>query len=213
MNSFISREVRIGNISIGGDQPIRVQSMCNTATQDVDATVLQAERLANIGCELVRITVPAMKDVKALESIVSKLRYRNIRVPVIADVHFKPEVALACVGVADKVRINPGNYTENFAQSSYNQEDTLRANEKIRHNILPLADACKKHGTAIRIGTNQGSLSRRMIHAFGHTPEALTESAMEFIRAFAELDFHQIVVSLKSSKPNVMVPAYFMIAR
>jgi (E)-4-hydroxy-3-methylbut-2-enyl-diphosphate synthase len=206
--------VTVGNLTFGGGSQVRIQSMTNTDTSDVEATARQCIRLFDAGCELVRITVPGMKEVAAMERIRSRLISLGYTQPISADVHFLPKVAEALAGMVEKVRINPGNYAEKSRSSKEvydprNHEADLSASlEKVR----PLAEACRKHGTAIRIGVNHGSLSARIMSQYGDTPEGMVVSAMEFALYMRELDFHQVIISLKSSHTPTMIRANRLLA-
>lgn len=204
---FETYKVNVGGVKIGGENPIRVQTMCNTSTADVEATVKQITKLSEMqGCEIVRVTVPTMKDVGYLKDIKRILLDKGITMPVVADVHFLAQVALACAEQTDKVRINPGNFCHHdlpcFTKEEYDNEAAV-----IEKNFAPLIEICRKHGTALRIGTNHGSLSKRILNRFGDTPEGMVESVMEFLRIAKRLNFNNIVISLKSSNPSVMVKA------
>lgn len=201
-----TREVKIGNIPVGGDNPIRIQSMTNTNTLDTEATVGQVIELVKAGCEYVRITTQGIKEAENLKNIKDLLQQKGISVPLIADVHFNPKVAELAAGIVEKVRINPGNYVDKprgktfFTEKEYNDEII-----RIKERIEPLIQICKAHGTALRIGSNHGSLSERIMSRYGDTPEGMVESALEFVRICRELDFHNLVLSMKSSNTRVMV--------
>jgi len=187
-------EVKAGNVTIGGDNPIVVQTMCNTHTSDIKASLEQCRRLAGAGAQLIRLTVPSLKDVDALRQIKDGLRADGLDVPLVADVHFSSEIAIAAASVVEKVRINPGNFHKDH--------------EKAREQFATLVAVCKEHGTAIRIGINHGSLGSRITELYGNTPFAMKEAAMEWIEMCIENDFYNIVVSLKASNTLVMVEAY-----
>ncbi|MCM1178342.1 MAG: (E)-4-hydroxy-3-methylbut-2-enyl-diphosphate synthase [Bacteroides sp.] len=191
-------EVKAGNIVIGGDHPIVVQTMCNTHTSDVEASVAQCRRLAMAGAQLIRLTVPSMKEVESMRQIKAALRAEGIDVPLVADVHFSSEIAIAVASVVEKVRINPGNFH--------------RDHEKAREQFARLVEVCKANGTAIRIGINHGSLGERITEKYGNTPFAMKEAAMEWLGMCIENDFYNIVVSLKASNTLVMVEAYRLLA-
>ena len=202
---FETREVLIGNIPLGGSNQVRVQSMTNTDTNDTDATVEQAIRLVKAGCEYVRITAQGEREAENLKVIKQKLHDLGYKVPIIADVHFNPHIAEIAAGYVEKVRINPGNFTDKKRSSvspvmNYNNEI-----ERIRKRLSPLIYICKQYGTAIRIGSNHGSLSDRILDRYGDTPEGMAEAALEFIRICRENDFHKLVISMKSSNVKVMV--------
>ncbi|MGD0709996.1 MAG: (E)-4-hydroxy-3-methylbut-2-enyl-diphosphate synthase [Bacteroidales bacterium] len=207
---FKTRVVHIGNIPMGGHNPVRIQSMTNTNTLDTIATVEQCIRLAEAGCEYVRITMPGIKEAENLEKIKKELHKRNFDIPLIADVHFNPLVAEYAAKIVEKVRINPGNYTDkkNFKKFEYTDSEYEEGIEKIRDRISPLIKICKEYGTAIRIGTNHGSLSDRIVSRYGDTPMGMVESALEFIHICEELNFGNIVLSMKASNVRVMIAAY-----
>jgi len=194
-----TRAVRIGNnLVLGGEAPIAIQTMCNTHTCDVEASYEQCVRLAAAGAELIRLTVPGLSEVKDLAEIHDRLRAAGIMVPIVADVHFSSEVAIAAAAVVEKVRINPGNFHKDH--------------EKAREQFARLVEVCKEHGTAIRIGLNHGSLGERITNLYGNTPLAMKEAVMEWLRMCKEQDFYEVVVSLKASNTIVMVEAYRLLA-
>ena len=207
---FSTQEVKIGNIAIGANNPIRVQSMTTTNTMDTDATVAQSVRMIEAGCELVRITAPSQNEAKNLESIKSELRKRGFTAPIIADIHFTPNAAEVAARIVEKVRVNPGNYADKkkFQFTEYTDADYANELERIREKFTPLVKICKEHGTAMRIGTNHGSLSDRILSRFGDTPLGMVESAMEFVNICRENDYHELVLSMKASNTVVMVEAY-----
>src|SRR5438270_284980 len=184
-----SREVRVGNVGVGGDNPIRVQSMITCDTMDTEASVAQTIELAEAGCEIVRITAPTVKDAANLQHIVRGLRERGCDVPIVADIHFKPEAAMEAAKWVDKVRINPGNYADSkkFKIIEYSDEQYAAELTRIRQRFAPLVELCKERGIAMRIGTNHGSLSDRIMNRYGDTPLGMAESAREFARKFAEI--------------------------
>ena len=211
-----SREVRVGNVGVGGDNPIRVQSMITCDTMDTEASVAQTIELAEAGCEIVRITAPTVKDAANLQRIVRGLRERGCDVPIVADIHFKPEAAMEAAKWVDKVRINPGNYADSkkFKIIEYTDEQYAAELTRIRQRFTPLVDLCKERGIAIRIGTNHGSLSDRIMNRYGDTPLGMVESALEFARIARNLDYHAFIFSMKSSNPKVMIAAYrLLVAR
>src|SRR5437899_1187661 len=193
----ISREVRVGNVGIGGNNPIRVQSMITCDTMDTEMSIQQTIELANVGCEIVRITAPTVKDSRNLENIVKGLRERSCDVPIVADIHFKPEAAMEAAKWVDKVRINPGNYADSkkFLIREYSDEQYAGELNRIRERFTPLVELCKKRGIAMRIGTNHGSLSDRILNRYGDTPLGMVESALEFARIARDLDYHAFVFS------------------
>ena len=207
---FQTREVRVGNIGIGGKNPIRVQSMTTTDTMDTEATVAQSIRMIEAGCELVRITAPSMKEAHNLANIKAGLLEKGYTTPICADIHFTPNAAEIAATIVEKVRVNPGNYADKkkFETIEYTDESYQAELARIRERFIPLVEICKKHGTAMRIGTNHGSLSDRILSRYGDTPLGMVESAMEFLRICRDLDFHDIVLSMKASNTQVMVQAY-----
>src|SRR3954466_5677275 len=211
-----SREVKVGNVGIGGDNPIRVQSMITCDTMDTEASIAQTIDLAAVGCEIVRITAPTVKDAANLQHIVAGLRERGCLVPIVADIHFKPDAALEAARWVEKVRINPGNYADSkkFKILEYTDEQYAAELERIRERFSPLVRVCKEAGRAMRIGTNHGSLSDRIMNRYGDTPLGMVESALEFARIARDLDYHAFVFSMKSSNPKVMIAAYrLLVAR
>jgi (E)-4-hydroxy-3-methylbut-2-enyl-diphosphate synthase len=212
----VTREVRVGNIGIGGSNPIRVQSMITCDTMDTEMSIRQTMELAQAGCEIVRITAPTVKDAHNLEYIVKGLRQRGYDVPVVADIHFKPEAAMEAAKWVEKVRINPGNYADSkkFVIREYTDEQYTAELNRIRDRFSPLVDLCRKRGIAMRIGTNHGSLSDRILNRYGDTPLGMVESALEFARIARELDYHAFVFSMKASNPKIMIAAYrLLVAR
>jgi len=212
----VSREVRVGHVGIGGGNPIRVQSMITCDTMDTEASIAQTIELAEAGCEIVRITAPTVKDAANLQHIVGGLRQRGCEVPIVADIHFKPEAAMEAAKWVDKVRINPGNYADSkkFKIIEYTDEQYAAELTRIRQRFAPLVALCKQRGIAMRIGTNHGSLSDRIMNRYGDTPLGMVESALEFARIARDLDYHAFVFSMKSSNPKVMIAAYrLLVAR
>src|SRR6266513_620462 len=210
------REVKVGNVCVGGDSPIRVQSMITCDTMDTDASIQQTIELANVGCEIVRITAPTVKDARNLEQIVKGLRKRGCNVPTVADIHFKPDAAMEAAKWVDKVRINPGNYADSkkFVIREYTDDQYAGELNRIRERFTPLVQLCKQRGIAMRIGTNHGSLSDRILNRYGDTPLGMVESALEFARIARDLDYHAFIFSMKSSNPKVMIAAYrLLVAR
>jgi (E)-4-hydroxy-3-methylbut-2-enyl-diphosphate synthase len=205
-----TREVTIGDIPMGGNNPIRIQSMTTTDTMDTLATVEQTIRMVESGCEYVRITAPSLKDARNLALIKDELNKRGIKVPLIADIHFTPNAAEEAARIVEKVRVNPGNYADKkkFNQIDYTDITYQAEIDRIRKRFTPLVKICKEHGTAMRIGTNHGSLSDRILSRYGDTPEGMVESALEFVRICEDNDYHNIVLSMKASNPKVMVQAY-----
>ena len=206
----------MGNVGIGGNNPIRVQSMITCDTMDTEMSIQQTIELANVGCEIVRITAPAVKDARNLENIAKGLRERGCKAPIVADIHFKPEAAMEAAKWVDKVRINPGNYADSkkFVIREYSDEQYAGELNRIRERFTPLVELCKKRGIAMRIGTNHGSLSDRILNRYGDTPLGMVESALEFARIARDLDYHAFVFSMKASNPKIMIAAYrLLVAR
>jgi (E)-4-hydroxy-3-methylbut-2-enyl-diphosphate synthase len=211
-----TRVVQAGNVAIGGENPVRVQSMITCDTMDTEASIQQTLDLVAVGCEIVRITAPTVKDAANLQHIVAGLRARGCDVPIVADIHFKPEAAMEAAKWVEKVRINPGNYADSkkFAVKEYTDDQYAAELERIRERFSPLVKFCKEHGRALRIGTNHGSLSDRIMNRYGDTPLGMVESALEFARIAREHDYHNFVFSMKSSNPKVMIEAYrLLVAR
>lgn len=211
-----TREVMVGRVGVGGANPLRVQSMITCDTMDTEASIGQTMELAAAGCEIVRITAPTVKDSANLEHIVRGLRERGCEVPIVADIHFKPEAAMEAAKWVEKVRINPGNYADSkkFKIVEYTDEQYAAELERIRERFTPLVRLCRARGIAMRIGTNHGSLSDRIMNRYGDTPLGMVESALEFARIARDLDYHAFVFSMKSSNPKVMINAYrLLVAR
>ena len=194
-----TRTVRVGDVFIGGDNPVVVQTMCNTHTHDVDATVRQCLKLAAAGSQLVRITVPGLQDVPHVQEIKDRLRKQGCNVPLVADIHFSSDTAIAVAPVVEKVRINPGNFHKDHGEA--------------RRQFARLLEVCKTHGTAIRIGLNHGSLGSYIVERYGNTPHAMAIAAMEWVQMCLDAEFYQVVVSLKASNTVVMIEAYRELAR
>lgn len=211
MNRRISREVQIGNVTVGGNNPIAVQSMTNTDTMNTMATVEQTIRLVDKGCNIVRITASDEKSARNLYNIKNELIKRNYNVPLVADIHFNPKAAEISASLVEKIRINPGNYVDRKWNKDFSQQDYEDILKRAQDNISPLIDICKKHNTAIRIGVNHGSISERIVYRYGNTPLAMAESAMEFLRMFRQMDFLNIVVSMKASNVKVMNQANILL--
>jgi (E)-4-hydroxy-3-methylbut-2-enyl-diphosphate synthase len=205
-----TRVVDIGNTPVGGNFPIRIQSMTNTQTSDVAGTVEQSIELINAGCEYVRITVPTVKDTIYLKAIKKQIREHGYHTPLIADIHFNQKVAELSAEIVEKVRINPGNFADknkSFQKIDYTENEYQNELNKLKIHLAPFIEICKKNKTAIRIGTNHGSLSDRIMSKYGDTPAGMVEATLEFLRICRELDFHEIVISLKASNTLVMVQA------
>jgi (E)-4-hydroxy-3-methylbut-2-enyl-diphosphate synthase len=201
-------QVRIGGLTLGGDAPIRVQSMTNTPTDDVEASTDQIERIVRAGADLVRLTAQGTKEVRALEEIERRVRERGIEAPLVADIHFNAALADAAATIVEKVRINPGNYVDaarTFRHIEYTDEEYRAELARLRARFIPFLNICKAHHTAIRIGVNHGSLSDRIMSRYGDTPAGIVESCMEFLRICRSEDFHDVVISIKASNTAVMV--------
>ena len=210
---WLTREVTIGDLPMGGNNPIRIQSMTTTDTMDTAGTVAQTIRMVEAGCEYVRITAPSVKEAQNLAEIKKQLRQKGYNVPLVADIHFTPNAAEVAARIVEKVRINPGNYADKkrFDELVYTQAEYQNELERIFKKFTPLVNICKEYGTAMRIGTNHGSLSDRIMSQYGDTPRGMVESAMEFIRMCESLNYYNLVISMKSSNPQVMVQAYRML--
>jgi len=207
---FVTREVAIGDVPMGGNNPIRIQSMTTTDTMDTIGTVEQSIRMIEAGCEYVRITAPSIKEAQNLAEIKKQLRQRGYTTPLVADIHFTPNAAEVAARIVEKVRVNPGNYADKkkFDQIDYTDAEYQGELERIYQKFSPLVKICKEYGTAMRIGTNHGSLSDRIMSRYGDTPQGMVESAMEFMRMCEMLNYYNLVISMKSSNPQVMVQAY-----
>ena len=205
-----TRVVHIGDVPLGGDYPIRVQSMTTTDSMDTIATVEQSIRMIEAGCEYVRITAPSIKEAQNLSEIKKELRKRGYNTPIIADIHFTPNAALEAARIVEKVRINPGNFADRkkFQKIEYTDQSYNDELERIHDRFSPLVKVCKEEGCVLRIGSNHGSLSDRILSRYGDTPLGMVESAMEFLRICEDYNYHEIVLSMKSSNTRVMVQAY-----
>jgi (E)-4-hydroxy-3-methylbut-2-enyl-diphosphate synthase len=210
-----SRKVMVGDLALGGDAPIRIQSMTTTNTQDVESSVEQCISMISVGSELVRLTAPSIKDADALEQIVGGLREQGYETPVVADIHFTPNAALRAADFVEKVRVNPGNYADKkkFDHHEYTDESYAQELERIKEKFTPLVLKCKKLKRVIRIGTNHGSLSDRITSRYGDTPLGMVESALEFLRIAEEFEFYEMVISMKSSNTIVMIQAYRLLVK
>jgi len=205
---LLTREVNIGGVPVGGTNPIRVQSMTSTNTLDTEATIAQSIRMIEAGCEYVRITAPGIKEAENLKLIKQGLRQKGYKTPLIADVHFNPKVAELAAQYVEKVRINPGNYTDrNTGKTDFTELEYQVEIDKIRERLHPLLNICKSNGTALRIGSNHGSLSERIMSRYGDTPMGMAIAAMEFINICEDFDFRELVISMKASNPRVMIEA------
>jgi (E)-4-hydroxy-3-methylbut-2-enyl-diphosphate synthase len=207
---YKTRVVTIGDVPLGGDNPIRIQSMTTTDTMNTIATVEQSIRMIDAGCEYVRITAPSIKEAQNLELIKKELRARGYNAPLIADIHFTPNAAELAARIVEKVRVNPGNYADKkkFENIEYTDATYVSELDRIRERFTPLVKICKEYGTAMRIGTNHGSLSDRILSRYGDTPLGMVESALEFLRICEDNNYYNIVLSMKASNPQVMVQAY-----
>lgn len=212
---FLTREVKCGSVGIGGNNPIRAQSMTTTDTMDTKATVAQSIRMIEAGCELVRITAPSINEAKNLELIKKELRAAGFDTPLVADIHFTPNAAEWAARIVEKVRVNPGNYADKkkFEQIDYTDSAYEAELDRIRQRFTPLVKLCKEYGTAMRIGTNHGSLSDRILSRYGDTPLGMVESAFEFLRICEDLNYYDIVLSMKASNTQVMVQAYRLLVQ
>ncbi len=207
---LVTKAVKIGGLELGGNHPIRIQTMTTTDTMDTEATVAQTIRCIEAGAELVRITAPSKNEAENLQPIKDALHAKHYHTPLVADIHFTPNAAEIAARIIEKVRINPGNFVDKkkFEQIEYTDDEYLEEIDRIRSKFIPLIHICKEHGTAMRIGTNHGSLSDRIMSRYGDTAIGMVESAMEFLRIARDENFHQIVLSMKSSNPQVMIHAY-----
>ena len=210
-----TREVMIGKVGVGGSNPIRVQSMTTTDTMDTSMTIDQSMRMIDAGCEIVRITAPSIKEARNLESIKDGLIKNGYDVPLVADIHFTPNAAIIAASIVEKVRINPGNYADRkkFETHEYSNDSYLDELDRIKEKFVPLIIECKKNKTAMRIGTNHGSLSDRILSRYGDTPLGMVESAMEFLRIAEGESYHDMILSMKASNTHVMVQAYRLLVK
>ena len=210
-----TREVLVGNVGIGSSNPIRIQSMTTTDTLDTTSTVKQSIRMIEAGSELVRITAPSLKEARNLKNIKNELVKRGFNTPLVADIHFTPSAAEVAAQIVEKVRINPGNYVDrkNFKTYEYSNQSYNNELERIRNKFLPLIYICKENSTAMRIGTNHGSLSDRIMSRYGDTPLGMVESALEFLRICKEESYNDVIISMKSSNTQVMIQAYRLLVQ
>ena len=212
---FETREVKVGEIGVGGSNPIRIQSMTTTNTMDTKGTIDQSIRMIKAGCEIVRITAPSIKEAKNLKLIKDGIRKKGFNNPIVADIHFTPNAAVVAAKIVEKVRINPGNYLDRkrFKEINYTDKSYSEELDRINEKFTPLVNICKKYGTAMRIGTNHGSLSDRILSRYGDTPEGMVESALEFLRIAENLNYYDIILSMKASNTRVMVQAYRLLVK
>src|SRR5581483_6786407 len=210
-----TRVVYVGSVGIGGDNPIRVQSMLTTDTMNTDACVEQTLRLVDVGCEIVRITAPTALDAKNLEAIKNSLLTKNCNVPLVADIHFRPDAAMIAADFVEKVRINPGNFVDGkaFKVREYSDAEYQSEIQRIEDKFTPLVLKLKHLRRALRIGTNHGSLSDRIMNRYGDTPEGMVESALEYARICEKNNFFDIIFSMKASNPRVMIAAYRLLVK
>lgn len=206
----VTREVMVGNVGVGGSNPIRIQSMLTSDTRDTDACVKEALELAEAGCEIIRLTAQTKAYAANLENIARELRAAGCHVPLVADIHFKPDAAMEAAKWVEKIRINPGNFVDKkkFEVREYSDAEYREELDRLREEFTPLVLFCREHGRAMRIGSNHGSLSDRILNRFGDTPEGMVESAIEFAQIARDLDYHSLVFSMKASNVKVMVAAY-----
>ncbi|MGD1018902.1 MAG: (E)-4-hydroxy-3-methylbut-2-enyl-diphosphate synthase [Verrucomicrobiia bacterium] len=212
----ITREVKVGNVGVGGDNPIRVQTMLISDTMKTEACVNEAIPIIEAGCEILRITAPSINDSRNLKNIVGELRKRGFDTPIVADIHFVPAAAMEAALWSEKIRINPGNYADRkkFATREYSDDQYAEELERLEKAFTPLVLKCKELGRAMRIGTNHGSLSDRIMNRYGDTPLGMVESALEFVRVCRKHNYHEIILSMKASNPKVMIEAYrLLVAR
>src|SRR5262249_16623953 len=209
-------EVNVGGVGVGGANPIRLQSMTTSDTQDIDATVKQSIALAEVGCEIVRITAPNVPAAKCLKDIRAKFTAAGFgHVPLVADIHFLPSAAMEAVEHVEKIRVNPGNYADKkkFAVREYSDSDYDAELQRLHDAFSPLVRRCKALGRAIRVGTNHGSLSDRIMNRYGDTPLGMVESALEFLRIAESHSYRDVILSMKSSNPKVMIQAYRLLVQ
>ena len=211
---FPSHEIQIGALNMGGQHPVVVQSMVNTNTMDTLATVLQTKELTDVDCSLVRITAPTVKDAENLQAIKDELHRQNISVPLVADIHFAPKAADIAATIVEKVRINPGNYVDKKIFKTFDYTDAEYREEllRIEARFIPFLNICKEHNTAVRIGSNHGSLSDRIVNKYGNSPEGMVEAAMEFLRICQKEEFKNVVVSMKASNTQIMTQSTRLLA-
>ena len=214
-NRRLTREVQVGNLGLGGGNPIRIQSMLTAATLDTAACVKEALALAEAGCEIIRLTAQTKVHAANLEHVARELRAAGCNVPLVADIHFKPDAAMEAAKWVEKIRVNPGNFIDKkkFVERDYTDLEYEEELERVRTAFTPLVLFCKEHGRAMRLGANHGSLSDRILNRYGDTPEGMVESALEFARVARDLNYHQLVFSMKSSNVKVMIQAYRLLVK
>lgn len=214
-NRRLTREVQVGNLGLGGANPIRIQSMLTAATLDTAACVKEALALAEAGCEIIRLTAQTKVHAANLEHVARELRAAGCQVPLVADIHFKPDAAMEAAKWVEKIRVNPGNFIDKkkFIERDYTDLEYEEELERVRKAFTPLVLFCKEHGRAMRLGANHGSLSDRILNRYGDTPEGMVESALEFARVARDLNYHQLVFSMKSSNVKVMIQAYRLLVK
>lgn len=203
-----SSVARIGNVEVGGNNPVKIQSMTSTSTMDTEASVTQCAAIADAGADIVRLTAQGTREARNMGVIKSTLRQRGYSIPLVADIHFNPRAAFAAAEEVEKIRINPGNFADpgrTFVKLNYTDEEYASEVDRIRDAFVPLLKVCKEHSTALRIGVNHGSLSDRIMSRYGDTPEGMAESAMEYLRICRDEDFTDVVISIKASNTVVMV--------
>jgi (E)-4-hydroxy-3-methylbut-2-enyl-diphosphate synthase len=216
MKRRLTREVKVGNVGVGGDNPIRIQTMLTSDTMNTEACVREAIPILEAGCEILRLTAPSVNDARKLKDFVAEIRKRGFNTPIVADIHFVPAAAMEAALWVEKVRINPGNYADRkkFAVREYTDAEYEQELDRIEESFTPLVLRCKELGRAMRIGTNHGSLSDRIMNRYGDTPLGMVESALEFARICRKHDYHNIIFSMKASNPKVMIEAYrLLVAR
>ena len=208
---LLTREVRVGEVAVGGKNPIRIQSMTTSNTRDIQATIAQIIRLADAGCEIARVTVQGKKEAEALAGIKNGLLARGYKIPLVADIHFYPPAAFLAAEAADKIRINPGNFIDrraSFRVIEYDDAAYALELTRLEEEFAPLVEKCKRLKKAMRIGVNHGSLSDRIMNRYGDSPSGMVESALEFARVCRKYDYHEFIFSMKASNPIVMIEAY-----
>ncbi len=203
----------MGDLTLGGDHPVWVQTMTNTPTSDIQNTVAQIREVVEAGSHIVRLAVPSLEDARSLSQIKKRLREDKISVPLVADIHYSPQIAELSARIVDKVRINPGNFINEKIKKHYSEQDFVLAREQLAENVEPLLKICRQYGTALRIGVNWGSLSKRVLYRYGNTPEGMVASAMEFMDVLLEAGFENFTLSLKASDVRVMQQANILLVQ